>query len=123
MSDSKTNVSDFIGELNAGILIEQLGMVLSEVALGTTVNGNKSKKGSVDVKFTITPMNEGQVIITTTLSKLVHTKNGQKTEKTSSDTPMFVGKGGALTINPPKVDESGQFNLQHQNENKIKSIK
>lgn len=122
MSDTKTNVSEFIGELNAGILIQQVGALLSEVALATTINGNKSKKGKVGLSFTITPMNEGQVVITTKLDHLIHTKTGEKTEKSVSQTPMFVGKGGVMTINQPKEDLNGQFGLESQKDG-IRAVK
>jgi len=32
MTDRETNVADFIGECNAGILVEKLGLALSDAA-------------------------------------------------------------------------------------------
>ncbi len=39
MSAKPTDVSDFIGELNAGVFEKQLGAVLSDVAAGVVANG------------------------------------------------------------------------------------
>ena len=124
--DRKTNVQDFIGELNAGVLVDQLGLMLSEAALATVINGNGSKKGKVGLEFTFQQIGENdQVIVVARLTKSVPTKRGKKTEENATDTPMFVGKGGVLTIDAPKESLTGQFNLQHEVESpgKVRSIK
>jgi hypothetical protein len=122
--DSKTNVNDFLGELNAGILISQLGLTLSEAALATVLHGKGNKKGKVTLELSFSQIGENdQVVVSTKLSKSVPTQRGKKSEENVTDTPMFVGKGGVLTIDAPKIDDSGQFNLQHQQDNvKIRSI-
>lgn len=125
-TDTKTNVVDFIGELNAGILIEQLGIMLSEAGLATILHGKGTKKGKVDLGFTLTQIGDNeQVLVTVKLSKSVPTKRGKKSEENASDTPFFVGKGGKLTIDLPKNSITGQFDLQQQIEqpSKVRSIK
>lgn len=110
--DSKTNVNEFLGELNAGILIGQLGLTLSEAALATVLHGKGNKKGKVTVEFSFSQIGENdQVVVSAKLSKSVPTQRGKKSEENVTDTPMFVGKGGVLTIDAPKEDDSGQFNL------------
>lgn len=121
--ESRTNVNDFIGELNAGILINQLGDTLSEAALATVLHGKGNKKGKVNIELSFTQIGENdQVVVSAKLSKSVPTKRGKKSEENITDTPMFVGKGGVLTIDAPKVDDSGQFQLNHESEGKVRSI-
>lgn len=123
---TQTNVNDFIGELNAGILIEQLGITLSEAALATIVNGQGSKKAKVNLELTLSQIGENdQVVVAAKLSKSVPTKRGKKTEENVTDTPMFVGKGGKMTIDAPKESLTGQFNLQQEVEqpSKVRVIK
>jgi hypothetical protein len=111
-NNPKTNVSDFIGELEAGSFIEKLAHMLSEVALGTVIHGNGSRKGkvSLDLSFAVVG-NNNQVIISSKLSNVTLTKRGKRSEETVTDTPMFVGKGGVLTIDMPKEEFNGQFSL------------
>lgn len=119
---TQTNVNDFIGELNAGMLGEKLGILLSKAALGTILNNNK--KGKVCCEFTFTQIGENdQVIVTTKLTNSTPTKRGKTTEEDATDTPFYVGKGGKLTIEQPKENLDGQFNLAMQDKTKISSIK
>jgi len=132
MSDEKqvqrsnvTNVDDFIQELNAGIFVEQLGLVLSAAALATVINGSGNKKGKVTVDFSFQQIGENdQVVVTTKLSSSMPTKRGKKSEENAADTPMFVGKGGVLTIDAPRESLTGQFNIDHENErpSKVRSV-
>ena len=111
---TQTNVNEFIGELNAGILVEQIGIALSAAALATIING-LGKKAKVSLDFTLTQIGENdQVVITTKLSTAMPTKRGKKSEENSADTPMFVGKGGRMTIDAPQESLTGQFNLQQE---------
>ena len=123
MSDRKTNVADFIGECNAGILIEKLAVALSDAALSQLNHGIGSKKAKVSLEFTFQQMGDNdQVIVSHKLSTSNPTKRGKKFEEDITDTAFFVGKGGALTINPPEEDTSGQFDLTYENEN-IRRVK
>ncbi|UKH48581.1 translation elongation factor [Vibrio phage vB_ValP_FGH] len=115
MSDRKTNVADFIGECNAGILQEKLALALSDAAMAQLNNGVGSKKAKVSLEFTFQQMGDNdQVIVSHKLTTSNPTKRGKKYEEDMTDTAFFVGKGGVLTIEPPKEDDSGQFNLQHE---------
>ena len=122
---NNTNVPDFLGELNAGILIEQLAIMLSEAGLASVINGSGNKKAKVSLEFSFQQLGENdQVVIEAKLSKSLPTKRGKKSEENSTDTPFFVGKGGKLTIDAPKESLTGQFNLQHEQElpGKVRSI-
>ena len=59
-----------------------------------------------------------QVIVSHKLSTSNPTKRGKKAEEDITDTAFFVGKGGVLTINPPKEEASGQFSLEHESVNR-----
>lgn len=112
MSDRKTDVAEFIGECNAGIMSEKLALALSDAALAQITHGAGSKKAKVTVEFTFQQMGDNdQVIVSHKLATSNPTKRGKKAEEDVTDTAFFVGKGGKLTINAPEEDDSGQFNL------------
>lgn len=116
MTDRRTNVPEFIGECNAGMLIEKLAMALSDAALAQITHGLGSKKAKVSLEFTFQQMGDNdQVIVSHKLSTSNPTKRGKKFEEDITDTAFFVGKGGVLTINQPKEEESGQFTLSPEN--------
>ena len=107
-----TDINDFFSELSAGTFDDKLGITLSEVALGTVMHGGGNKKGKVTIELTITKVGDNdQVFITSKLTKSAPTKRGKKIEEDTTDTPYFVGKGGVITIDAPKEDNNGQFQL------------
>ena len=107
-----TNVDDFIGELGAGVIKDKVAHVLSEAALATVLHGGGNKKGKVGLEFTFTQVGENdQVIVSTKITQSIPTKRGKMTMEDSTDTPMFVGKGGVLTVDAPREENSGQFGL------------
>lgn len=111
----QTNIDDFISEIGAGIFKEKLAHALSEAALGTVLHGNGTKKGKVSVEFTFKQIGENdQVVISHKLSHVTPTKRGKASEEDTTETPMFVGRGGVLTIDQPKEDHKGQFSLSHE---------
>jgi hypothetical protein len=114
-NDNKTNVDDFIGELGAGVIKEKLALVISEAALGTVLHGGNKRKGKVSVEFTFQQVGDmDQVIVTSKICNSVPTSRGKRSLEDATDTPMFVGKGGVVTINPPKEDTKGQFGLKQE---------
>ena len=117
-----TNVDDLMGELNAGVFKEKLGVVFSDAALGACLNaGAHCKKSKVTIEFSISQIGENdQVVITHKLASTIPTKRGKKSEEDTTSTSFFVGKGGVMTINPPKEDESGQYQLKAQKDGPVK---
>ena len=108
-----TNVGNFIGELEAGMFTEKLGHLISDVALGQVVHQSGNRKGKINIEFTFANVGDNnQVIISSKLSHVTLTKRGKKSEETVTETPMYVGKGGVVTIDPPKEEFTGQFHLQ-----------
>lgn len=115
----ETNVADFIGECNAGILNDKLALALSDAAMAQLNHGIGSKKAKVSLEFTFQQMGDNeQVIVSHKLSTSNPTKRGKKFEEDITDTAFFVGKGGQLTINQPKEDDNGQFALNAENVDK-----
>ena len=107
-----TEVTEFIDELGAGVFAQKLGAILSEAAGATILFGDKGKKATIGINLTMQRVGENdQVIVSHKLSKSIPTKRGKKGEEDLTETPFFVGKGGVLSINPPKEDAHGQFQL------------
>lgn len=120
----QTDVNDFIEELNAGIFKDKLGTVLSEAALGVMIHGNGKKNAKVKIEFTLTQIGDNeQVIVSHKLATDVPTKRGKQCIEDTTETPMFVGKGGVMTVEAPKEDNNGQFQLQQQDEETVRRIK
>lgn len=114
-----TNVIDFIGECNAGALIEKLSIALSDAALAQINHGLGGKKAKISLEFTFQQMGDNdQVIVSHKLATVKPTKRGKKSEEDITDTAFFVGKGGQLTINQPVEEEGGQFGLNQENVDK-----
>jgi hypothetical protein len=109
---SQTNVDNFISELGAGVLSEKLSHILSSVALGTVLHGQK-KSGKVTLEFTFsqTDAESEQVKISHKIGHATPTKRGKKTEEDTTSTVFFVGKGGELTIDAPNEERTGQKNV------------
>lgn len=100
---AKTNVTEFLEELDAGIFSSKLSTALSEVALGVL---NHDKKGKVVVEFSLDKMDSDNpsVQIQHKLSYVKPTKRGKSSEEDTTATPMYVHKGGALCATPEKID-------------------
>lgn len=98
---TKTNVHDFLGELDAGIFETKLATALSDVALGVL---NHDKQGTVKLEFTLKKMDSDnpQVQIQHKLSYVKPTKRGKSSEEDTTATPMYVHKGGVLSVTPNK---------------------
>lgn len=110
---SKTNITEFIGELGAGTVESKLEHVLSDAALSAVMHGDGKRKSKVAIELTFSQVGENnQVIVSHKIACTSLTKRGKRMEEDTTETPFFVGKGGVLTINPPEEEMTGQFNLQ-----------
>lgn len=111
---TQTDVTEFVDELGAGVVKEQISAMLSEIALSQIVNGTKGRKGKLVLELTFEQIGDNnQVMINHKLHHKTLTKRGEKTETTQSDSAFFVGRGGKLTVEQPKEEEGGQFGLMH----------
>lgn len=112
MNERQTDVAEFLGECNAGILLEKLALALSDAALAQVTVAEKGKKAQVGLSLTFQRMGDNnQVIISHKITTSIPTKRGKKAEEDTTETAFFVAKGGKLSISPPKEDLDGQFSL------------
>jgi len=115
----KTDVEEFIDELGAGALKEKIALALSEVALATVLHGSAGIKGKIALNFTFTKMGDhDQLIVTHKITSDRPTRRGRVSEHDTTETAMFVGKGGVMTIAPPREDQHGQFHLEEVTDGK-----
>lgn len=84
-SERSTDVQAFIGELDGGVFETKIGAVLSEVASGVM---NTKTKGKVSLNLKIKHK----------LSYVRPTNRGKISEEDTTETPMYVNRGGRLTI-------------------------
>ncbi|MCE0117993.1 hypothetical protein LVT75_09420 [Klebsiella variicola subsp. variicola] len=109
-NDRMTNVPDFLGELDAGVFINKIAGALNTTALGVLNNGSK---GKVVLTFDIDRMGnsieEKRVMIKHKLQYITPTPRGKVSEEDTTETPMFVNRGGKLTI--LQEDQGNLFTL------------
>ena len=109
-NDRMTNVPDFLGELDAGVFINKIAGALNTAALGVLNNGSK---GKVVLTFDIDRMGnsieEKRVMIKHKLQYITPTPRGKGSEEDTTETPMFVNRGGKLTI--LQEDQGNLFTL------------
>lgn len=108
MSNEKTNVAEFVSELQAGVFEQQIATAINSVA-GATVEHGRGGEVVIKLKFKHIP-NTTQVNIEHSLSFKRPTKRGSSSEDLTYDTPMYVGKGGKVTIFPQ--DQMDMLNPQ-----------
>ncbi|MFU9003637.1 hypothetical protein [Proteus sp. TSJ240517] len=119
--DRKTNVPDFLSELDVGVFENKVSVALNDVALGVLNNGGKGKVIiELDIERLSNSMEEKRVEITHKLKFTAPTLRGKRTEEDATKTPMYVGKGGKLTI--MQEDQGQLFSLQGQPDGKLKAI-
>lgn len=101
IASTSTNFNEVMEELNGGVFLQQVGRALSDVAMGVVINGDKSKKGKVTITFDMVRIGESsQVAVKHTLSYSKPTARGKTSEEAATDTPLYVGRGGRLTVMP-----------------------
>lgn len=120
MSDNRaTNVPEFLSELDAGIFENKISAVLNEVALGVL---NNRQKGEVKITLSLEPMStsaeEKRVKIKHKLSFTKPTPRGKSSEDDTTETPMFVNRGGKLTI--LQEDQGQLFGLNGSPDGKLR---
>lgn len=113
---NKTDVNEVIQALGAGVVMAQLETLLSSCASGVMHNGDGKKKGKITLELQLCKIGDSisQMAIASKVSHVTPTGNGKKSEESTSETVMYVGKGGRITENPPKEEDSGQYRLDSQ---------
>ena len=92
-----TDVNQFMSEIGGGVFAEQIASALSDVAANVMLH---NKAGKVTISFDLKKMNgdTGQVMIKHKLDYKVPTNRGQRTETGTTETPMYVGRAGKLSL-------------------------
>lgn len=91
-----TDVKEFIGDLEAGGVEAVAARVLSAVA-AATVDYQRKGKFSLTIEFERIGQSQ-QVLCKHTLSYKHPTKKGDIGESVTGETPMYVGKGGSMSL-------------------------
>lgn len=108
---SPTRASEFIADLEAGVVEEKLSHMLSMVALGV-VQHNKAGKVTLQLDMKQVSKGSRQVTLSHKLSFSQPTSGGKKSEEDTQETIMFVNRGGNMTIMPETqgslIDRQGQ---------------
>lgn len=98
-NDRMTVVPDFLGELDAGIFVNKIAAALNNTALGVLNNGGKGQVViTLDIDRLSNSVEEKRVGIKHKLKFVTPTPRGKQSEEDTTETPMYVGKGGKLTI-------------------------
>ncbi|UGS47096.1 hypothetical protein JMT66_05305 [Kosakonia cowanii] len=112
-NDRLTNIPDFFGELDGGVFENKVAAALNEVALGVLNNGNKGKVTlTFDLSRLSNSMEEKLVEIVHKLAFVKPTPRGKSSEEDTTKTPMYVNRGGKLTV--LQEDQGQLFTLQGQ---------
>lgn len=90
-----TNVSEFIEDLDVGDFKKKLGAALSEVAIGVMRN---NKKGRVTVDLEMDVLNVEQIKVKSKIKYVRPTSRGVQIEDETTETPMYIGRNGELSI-------------------------
>ncbi|MDA8489653.1 hypothetical protein [Kluyvera sp. Awk 3] len=121
-NDRMTVVPEFLGELDAGVFMNKIAAALNNTALGVLNNGNK---GKVTLTFDFERMGnsveEKRVKIKHKLQYVTPTPRGKATEEDTTETPMWVNKGGKLTI--LQEDQGNLFTLAGDPDAKLRAAK
>lgn len=106
MAEKNFDVADILGDLDAGVFQRKLSRAMADTALAVTTQDGKSRKGKVTVTFDFSRLSENgnQVNVTHSLDYSLPTRRGKKSEKDATETPMYVGANGTLTMLPFKQE-------------------
>lgn len=93
-----TSFTDVLPELDAGVFDQKINRALSDVALGVVTTG---KVGKVIITLDMKQIANGhQLTLAHSLKYVKPTGNGRLTEENTTETALYVGAGGKLTVTP-----------------------
>ena len=93
-----TPLPELLGDLNAGVFAQAAEHAFAETALGVVTTG---RKGKVTLTFDIARIGDSaQVTVKHRIAFVRPTTRGKRTEESTTETPLHVGKGGRLSIFP-----------------------
>ncbi|ECA4811390.1 hypothetical protein G6K67_000479 [Salmonella enterica subsp. enterica serovar Rubislaw] len=117
MNQQPSYASIFIDDLDAGVFANKFGAVLNEVANGVI---STNKKGKVIIELEVSSLDENRVSIAHKLKFNRPTMRGSKSEEDTTNTPMYVNKGGELTLLPK--DQGQLFDINGRTDGKLKTV-
>lgn len=92
---------DVFEELDAGILDRKVSAALAQTAMAVVNAENRKHTGKVTLEFELARIGEGaQVTMTHKLTYTRPTLRGKTQEIDTTETLLYVGKGGKLTVTP-----------------------
>lgn len=101
-----TDINALLDDLDAGVFREKLGRALTDVAAGVVQHG---KAGDVTIKLSLKQIADSrQVNCDHKLTYTQPTAKGKKSEENTTSTPLYVGRGGTLSLFP---EEQGKFDF------------
>ncbi|MCC3745293.1 hypothetical protein LLQ46_00325 [Rouxiella badensis] len=123
MTESRmTNVPEFLSELDAGIFENKIAAALNNAALGVLNNGGKGKVTiEIDVSRISNSMEEKRVMLSHKLKFSAPTPRGKTSEEDLTETPMYVGKGGKLTI--MQEDQGQLFTIKGEADGRLRDAR
>lgn len=97
MKEFTETIQDFDG----GVFAEKVSRGLAATALGTVNYGERGKKGKVTIELTLERIGESsQVQIDHKVVTTIPQPRGKVSEEDTTQTAMYVGKAGVLSIAP-----------------------
>lgn len=114
-----TDVTEFLSSLRGGVFEQKVAAALSDTALGVI---NTGKAGTVTLTFSLKQIAESnQVNCSHKLAFVMPTKNGKQAQEDTTDTPLYVNRGGRISIFPENqtqmFDVKGNVNSRTTNSN------
>jgi len=96
-----STVLELLPDLDAGRFLEKLDTALGAAAKATIHNGDKGKKGQVQITLTMERIGDSnQVTLTHAIDFTMPTLRGKRGEHDATQTPLHVGQNGKLTLMP-----------------------
>jgi hypothetical protein len=93
-----TDFATLLADLGGGAFEQQINRAITDVALNVVTH---SKKGQVTITLDMARIGDSnQMAISHKLAFTQPTSRGKRSEDTSGDTPVHVGYGGIVTIEP-----------------------
>lgn len=102
-----TDVNALLDDLDAGVFREKIARALSDVAHGVV---EYSKAGKVVITLELKQIADSrQVDMSHKLTYVAPTAKGKRSEENTTQTPLYVGRGGKLTLFP---ENQGKFEFE-----------
>lgn len=115
MNDEQTyDFTSTLADLDAGVFLQKISKAVRDTAVGVVAHGDKGRKGKVVIELSMQRIGESaQVALAHKLHFERPTKRGKSVEEDTTETALYVGRGGALSIVP---ETQGKLFNHHREE-------